>query len=187
MITKVGVLVRHVLFLFFLMMLSLASCQRQSDHPTAPADAIVLRGDVKPVTLRIADMQALSPQTETWTHHGKSRQITGIPLLSLLEKAGWTPGPSGKAIPPKEKHSGHRIVIVATGADGYQAVFSAGELAEQSTKALVVWSIDGTELPPDSGPLRLVVLTDHGMSRSLYQLRTLDLLDISKRMSSQRP
>lgn len=161
----------------------LPGCRRKAPHPQVPDDAIVLRGDVTQTTLRLADLQSLSPQTETWTHHGKSRQVVGVSLLSLLLKAGWSPGPSGKSIPPKEKHSGHRFVLIATAADGYQAVFSAGELAEQSTQALVVWSIDGVMLPSESGPMRLVVLSDHGMSRSLFQLRSIDVVDVGKQLT----
>jgi hypothetical protein len=74
-------------------------------------------------------------------------------------------------------------VLIATAADGYQAVFSAGELAEQSTQALVVWSIDGVMLPSESGPMRLVVLSDHGMSRSLFQLRSIDVVDVGKQLT----
>ena len=92
----------------------------------------------------------------------------------------------GKSIPPREKHSGHRFVLIATAADGYKAVFSAGELAEQSTQALVVWSVDGVMLPSESGPMRLVVLSDHGVSRSLFQLRTIDVVDVGKLITDER-
>ena len=143
-------------------------------------DAVLVRGDIRPTTLRLSDLQTMGSVTETWTHHGKSHQVVGVPLLTVLARCGWTPGPSGKSVAPAQKHSGHRFVAIATAADGYQAVFSTGELAEESTRALIVWSVDGALLTPESGPLRLIVFTDHGLSRSLYQLRSIDVIDAAK-------
>lgn len=167
-------------------LLSGTSCRRSATGlPPQVADAVLLRGDLTPTTFRLSDLQALTPVTEAWTHHGQSRQITGVPLLSVLSRAGWSPGRSGKSVPAAEKHSGHKYVAIATAADGYQAVFSTGELAEESTHALVVWSVDGSPLPPERGPFRLVVMTDHGMSRSLFQLRSIDVFEASKLLSQQ--
>lgn len=147
----------------------------------APADGLTVRGDVRtPAKLAVAELQAMAPVTKAWSQHGQNRQVTGVPLMAVLRRAGWEAGPEGKSVPPREKHSGHRFVIIATAADGYQAVFSAAELTEGKTEALVVWAIDGKPLPPENGPLRLVVPTDSGLSRSTFKLRFLDVVDIRK-------
>jgi len=141
----------------------------------------MVRGDVKsPGWLRVSDLQTMEAVTRVWSQHGQARQVVGVPLLAVLRRSGWEAGPQGKSVPPREKHSGYRLVIIASAADGYQAVFSVAELVEGKTEALVVWSIDGKPLPADSGPLRLVVPTDSGLSRSTFKLRYLDLLDVRK-------
>jgi DMSO/TMAO reductase YedYZ molybdopterin-dependent catalytic subunit len=145
------------------------------------ADGLTVRGDVRsPAKFQVAELQALESITRVWSQHGQERQLTGVPLMAVLRRAGWEAGPEGKSVPPRDKHSGHRQVLVATAADGYQAVFSAAELTEGKTEALIVWSIDGKPLPAASGPLRLVVPSDSGMARSTFQLRALDVVDVRK-------
>jgi hypothetical protein len=71
--------------------------------------------------------------------------------------------------------------VVAHARDGYEAVFSTGELDEGvgGTRVLIVWASDGKRLDEKDGPLRLAVLSDHSPARSLFQLDRLDVQPIS--------
>jgi hypothetical protein len=106
--------------------------------------------------------------------------VVGVPLEKLLTRAGFEVGAMGKDVPKHEKRKGWRMVVVASAADGFQAVLSCAEFFESmgATRAMVVWKIDGKPLPADRGPLRLVVLTDREPSRSIYGLRTLEVRDL---------
>ena len=91
-------------------------------------------------------------------------------------------------MPKAEKRAGYRKVVVATARDGFQAVFSCAEIAEGkgATRALVAWAIDGKPLPPEMGPLRLVVLTDGEPARSIYQLESLKVVEVVERAPAGR-
>jgi len=150
----------------------------------AESGPVVLRVDgALPKTggLTRAELESLGSSTATWTAHGEKRTVTGVPLDRVLERFGWTAGPMGKEVPKAEKRAGYRKVVVATARDGFQAVFSCAEIAEGmgATRALVAWAIDGKPLPPDMGPLRLVVLTDGEPARSIYQLESLKVLEVA--------
>jgi hypothetical protein len=88
----------------------------------------------------------------------------------------------GKDVPKAEKRAGWKKVVVASAADGFQAVFSCAELAAEMgpTRALVIWKLDGAPIAADEGPLRLVVLTDQEPSRSLWSLKRLEVVDLRK-------
>jgi DMSO/TMAO reductase YedYZ molybdopterin-dependent catalytic subunit len=119
--------------------------------------------------LTVADLEPLGAVTSDWTSHGEKHQVTGVPLEKVLGKIGWTTG--------EKKHPGFRKILIATGADGYKAVFSTAELVESMgpTRALLVWKMDGKPLPKDQGDFRLVVLTDKEGARSVYQLVSLEV------------
>jgi hypothetical protein len=132
------------------------------------------------LSLSVADLEALGPVTETWTEHGKTRQVYGVRLDKLLAKAGFAPGAMGKDVPKREKRAGWKKVVRASAADGFQAIFSCAELWEGMgpTRALVVWKIDGQPLPQGTGPFRIVVLTDQEPSRSVFAVQKLEVLDL---------
>jgi len=75
---------------------------------------------------------------------------------------------------------GWRRVVVASAPDGFQAVFTVAELTPHlgPTRALVAWKIDDKALPPDRGPLRLVVLTDKVASRSVHAVNRLEVVEL---------
>lgn len=129
--------------------------------------------------LTLSELQALGSVTADWSDKAGAHKVTGVPLNKLLPRMGMKAGPD--ATPPKDKHKELRSAVVATATDGFQAVFSSGELDESigSTNALVVWEIDGKPLGA-MGPVRIVVTTDKRGTRSLYQLLSLKLVDLSK-------
>jgi DMSO/TMAO reductase YedYZ molybdopterin-dependent catalytic subunit len=81
------------------------------------------------------------------------------------------------------------IVDDADARDGFQAVFSCAELAEEmgATKAMLIWKIDGKPLAPEQGPVRIVVLTDKEASRSVYGVEKLEVIDLRSRRPTSAP
>ena len=159
------------------------SAHAETAKPATSTATIEVRGDVpKPGPLSVTDLQALSPATFTWVAHGQSHTVLGVPLSTVLRRFGWEPGVMGKNIAAADKRVGYKRVIVATAPDGFQAVFSAAELAPAmgKTQAVLCWMIDGKPLPAAEGPLRLVVLTDDEPSRSIYHLQRLDVVDMRR-------
>jgi Oxidoreductase molybdopterin binding domain len=173
---------------------SLAGGARGAGAPAAPAASVsapaaavagqpatlAVEGDLPTSRLSLADLEALGPAKVEWSIHGRKREALGVPLDKVLSKAGFVSGPMGKEVAKREKRAGWKKALVATAADGYQAVFSCAELFPEMgpTRAFVVWQVDGKPLPPEEAPLRLVVTTDQEPSRSLYQLVKLEVVDL---------
>ncbi len=148
----------------------------------APASTLRVEGALpQPGTLSQVELEKLGSTTVGWMSHGQTHRVTGVRLDKVLLHAGFTPGPMGKDVPVKDKVKGYREVLVATARDGFQAVFSCAEVMEGmgTTAAFVVWQVDGKPLGPEVGPLRLVVLTDGEPARSIRQLDSLRVLDVS--------
>jgi len=129
--------------------------------------------------LTLKDLEAMKPEKATWTLQGKPQVIEGVPVGRILASFGFAPGVMGKDVPPAEKRPGYKKVALVTARDGFQALFSCAELAEEmgATRALLVWKIDGKPLPPDQAPFRLVVLTDKEPSRSPYAVEKIEVID----------
>jgi hypothetical protein len=134
-------------------------------------------------TLGQSELNALGATTGTWTLHGAKHQVTGVRLDKVLTHLGFSPGPMGKDVPVAQKRAGFRKVVVATARDGFQAVFSVAECFQGMGpgEVLVAWAVDGKPLAPADGPFRLAVLTDAEPSRSLRQLKTLEIVDVVAR------
>lgn len=133
-------------------------------------------------------LAAFTPVTADFTDKSGKHLVKGVRLDALLLAQGFTEGAMGPGTDPKVKHAGLRAALVATASDGFEAVFSVGELLPHvgATQALLVWELDGKPLPAQSGPFRLVVTTDKLPSRSLYQLVQLRLVDLSAPQPSGR-
>jgi hypothetical protein len=97
----------------------------------------------------------------------------GRPLLEVLEKAGLdTEGmPNQRALAS--------AIVVATGRDGYAAVFSVGELVmhRSDPKVYLVAATAGGPLPEKQGPVRLIVVGQR--ARSAYALAKLEVRSAS--------
>ena len=146
-------------------------------------NAIVVAGDVPvPSTLAREDMEALGATVIPWSHKGPPRAWRGVPLPALLARCGFDIGAKQEGEDPVGKRSPWKRVVVATAADGYQAVFSTGEVAPPAapTKAWVVWEVDGAPLPGDTGPFRLLVTTDEEGERAVRGLVRVDVIDVRK-------
>jgi hypothetical protein len=170
-----GGVLRLGLLLAFLPAVTLAA-----DGPAGPT--VRVEGALpKTGTLGQAELEKLGSTTVAWTSHGQTHQVTGVRVDKVLLHFGFTPGQMGKDVPVKEKVKGYREVLVATARDGFQAVFSCAEVMEGmgATAAFIVWQVDGKPLGPEAGPLRLVVTTDGEPARSIRQLDSLRVLDVS--------
>lgn len=148
------------------------------DPPAAPEGEIDLVGDLPQLgPIRLADLEALGAETARWKVSGKTYEVVGVPLWKVLERHGFTAGSMAKGMKPSEKRAGWKKILIATSGDGFEAIFTCAELFPSmgSTKALVVYRMDGKPLPPETGPFRLAVLTDKEPSRSVFSVRSLEV------------
>lgn len=156
--------------------------------PARAADGLLIAGDLpRPRTLRVDELKALPSRTATWTQHGKAHTVVGLPLEQVLAQAGYDRGPMSKEMAPRDKRPGFKLAIVASAPDGFQAVFSAAEITSGmgKTEVLCIWEMDGKPLPPEQGPLRLVVPSDGEGSRSIHNLARLDVIDLRKSLAAR--
>jgi hypothetical protein len=79
--------------------------------------------------------------------------------------------PAGKGVP---------VCILATGKDGFQAVFSIGEIDPQlaGEKVIVADKLNGLPLPDRYKPFRVVSPQDKKHARSIYSLVTLNVIKL---------
>src|SRR5215813_6174614 len=112
------------------------------------------------LTLDPATLTRLGRVEETWTNRGATQRVRGVPLQKILAEVGVEPGEMGPSLAPPKKVRGLRQAVVVTARDGFQSVFSVGELwpGVGPTRVLVVDQVDGKPLDAAEGPLRLLVL-----------------------------
>ena len=141
----------------------------------APATTqFTISGDVaSPTSYSLEALQVLPPVTEMATYRTaggpQTGTFTGPPLWTLLNSAGLQS--------PPVKNGLLRQFIVATGSDGYSAVFALGELAPQfgggSPQNLVAYQAD----PPlgANGFARIVAPKDDFGGRYVANLSSLQI------------
>lgn len=137
-------------------------------------DILLVSGQVpEPLTLTRADLRAMARATATIEVRGKRLAYEGVLLSDILKKAG-----AGRG-------HGHGTtltsVVVATAHDGYQVVFSMGEIdpSISASEILVADRQDGRDLPDDEGPFRIVPPRDLHGSRGVRALARLELRSLS--------
>ncbi len=124
------------------------------------------------VHLKLAELKGMPRKTVTVhnTHSDADEKYEGVLLADLLTKYG---APLGKEL--------HGVAlaayIVASGADGYAAVFSLAEVdpSFHPGDVLVADTMDGKALDARSGPLKLVVTEDKRPARGVRNLVWLEL------------
>jgi hypothetical protein len=111
-----------------------------------------------------ATLAALPHTTLTlFNEHAKANQTySGVPLTDLLTPLGVPGKPHGKDF---------RIYLVAEGSDGYQVVYSGGEVTPDvhDGTVMVADSVDGKPLS-DEGPLKLVATGEKRPARWVRNL-----------------
>jgi DMSO/TMAO reductase YedYZ molybdopterin-dependent catalytic subunit len=153
-----------------------ASAQAQAATAAAPAETLVIAGDVtQALTITTADLKAMPRTTVTISEEGRQISYEGVLVGELLKRAGAPVGRdlSGKAV---------ATYVRASAKDGYQVVFSLAELDPGFTPndIIVADSIDGKPLFDYQGPFRIVAPHDKRGARSIRMLQRLEVVRLVK-------
>lgn len=137
---------------------------------------IVVSGDVaKSITLTPAELKTLPRKSVTIQEDGRPVVYEGVLVGELLKRAGAASGNDlrGGAV---------AAYVVATGNDGYQAVYSVAELdaAFTGSEIIVADTADGKALFDYQGPFRLVAPKDNRAARSVRMLEKIELFRLHK-------
>jgi len=141
-----------------------------------PAPSIAVTGAVaKPLTLTAADLASMPRATVTTTSDGMSTIYEGVWVSEVLKKAGVALGSAlrGAAL---------STYVVASAPDGYQVVFSLGELDPEMTegKYLLADKANGQPLFGENGAFRLVIPNDKRGARAIRMLSSLNVVQLKK-------
>lgn len=141
------------------------------------AQTLTVDGDIAaPLTITVADLAKMPRETATLAEPDGSKTVyEGVPLAEILKKAGL---PAGKEMRGKAL-AGY---LLAEARDGYQVVFSLGELDAElgPTHAIVADQRDGKPLSEQQGPIRLVVSSDKRPARSVRMVERLHVVRLRK-------
>ncbi len=140
---------------------ALAACCTLAAPAWAVPTSFTVSGAVgTPGTYDAAALAALPQSTQAVTYRAGSGTVsdsfTGPTLWGVLQAAG------GVTLNPANKNDLLRKYVIATGADGYTAVISAGEISPQlgHRQDLVAISDTGGSLPSPDGFARIVATGD---------------------------
>jgi len=146
-----------------------AAQEMMHDRPMPAAGPLKIAFGDKSAEWTAATLAALPHKTlNVYNEHAKANQTySGVPLIDLLTKLG---------VPEKPRGKDFRLYLVAEGSDGYQVVYSIGEVAPDvhDGDVIVADSLDGKPLP-GNGPLQLVAT---GEKRPARWVRNLDAIRV---------
>lgn len=145
-------------------------------HAQDAPPSIQVAGDVKqPLALTADDLAKMPRATVRTMNNGMETVYEGVWLHEVLKKAGVPQGNElrGKAL---------STYVLAHAQDGYQAVFSLGELdpAFIDNEILLADSANGKPLFGAQGRFRLVVPKDKPGARSVRMLTKLEVVQLRK-------
>ena len=142
---------------------------------SAAAQTLTVSGDLpKPLKLTAAEFANMPRETVTIPEQdGAKTQYEGVALREIMKLAG---APLGKVLRGKALAS----YIVARAHDGYQVVFTLGEIDTDFGGASIVVADkrDGKPLPAPQGPFRLVVANDKAGARGVRMLDSLEFVKL---------
>jgi len=142
-----------------------------------PTAVLAVQGDIpSPLSLTADDLAKMPRETVSVpAPDGTKIAYEGVTLLNVLEKAG---APLGKQLRGKALAS----YVVAKAHDGYQVIFTLGEVDSQfgNESILLADKRDGKPLGDKQGPFRLVCPNDKEGARSVRMLETLELVRLAK-------
>lgn len=140
-----------------------------SDLAKIPPGTLRVAYGEKTTDLTVAALTALPHVTVTvHNEHTKADETySGVPVIALLTPLGVSDKPRGKQL---------RLYVVAAGSDGYEAVYSIGEVTPDvhDGTVMVADTEDGKPIAAD-GPLKLVAT---GEKRPARWVRNLVLIDV---------
>jgi hypothetical protein len=138
--------------------------QEMAARPAPAAGPLKISYGDKSAEWTAATLAALPHTTLTlYNEHSKANQTySGVPLIDLLTKLGVPDKPRGKEL---------RLYLVAEGSDGYQVVYSLGEVTPDihDGTVMVADAEDGKPIEND-GPLKLVATGEKRPARWVRNL-----------------
>lgn len=138
--------------------------QQMEKHAHIPGGPLKITFGSKSAVWDVAKLALLPHLTLTlYNEHAKANQVyAGVPLIELLEQLG---------VPQKPRDTDFRLYLVAEGSDGYQVVFSIGEITPDvhDGTVLVADSMDGKSIDAN-GPLQLVLTGEKRPARWVRNL-----------------
>jgi len=138
--------------------------QEEMAHATAPSGPLKITFGAKASEWTPATLAALPHTTITvYNEHAKANQtFSGVPLTDLLTQLG---------VPSKPRGKDFRLYIVAEGSDGYQVVYSIGEVTPDvhDGTVLVADTVDGKSLG-NNGLFQLVATGEKRPARWVRNL-----------------
>jgi DMSO/TMAO reductase YedYZ molybdopterin-dependent catalytic subunit len=157
---------------------ALILCAAALVYAQAPPSAVLaVQGEIAmPLSLTSDDLAKLPRETVSVpAPDGSKIMYEGVTLLSVLQKAG---APFGKQLRGKVLST----YVMAKAMDGYQVIFTLGELDPDfgNESVLLADKRDGKPLPDKQGPFRLVCPNDHEGARSVRMLQTLEVVRLAK-------
>jgi hypothetical protein len=139
-------------------------------HPPLPAGPLKITFGDKSAEWTPATLAPLAHKTlNVYNEHAKANQTyTGVPLIDLLTPLG---------VPEKPRGKDFRLYLVAEGSDGYQVVYSIGEVTPDvhDGDVIVADTLDGKPLA-DTGPLQLVATGEKRPARWVRNLAAIRVL-----------
>jgi hypothetical protein len=136
----------------------------QMGKPAPPAGPLKIMFGDKSSEWTAATLAALPHKTITlYNEHAKANQIySGVELIDLLKPLGVPEKPHGKEF---------RLYLVAEGSDGYEVVYSVGEVTPDvhDGTTMVADSMDGKPIGA-TGPLQLVTTGEKRPARWVHNL-----------------
>jgi hypothetical protein len=140
--------------------------------PAVPAGQLKITFGDQSAEWTAATLAALPHTTLTlYNEHTKANETySGVPLIDLLVKLG---------VPDKPRGKQFRLYLVAEGSDGYEVVYSLGEVTPDVHDAtvLVVDSEDGKPIA-DDGPLKMVATGERRPARWVRNLVAVRVLTV---------
>jgi len=140
------------------------------------APSVAVTGAVKqPLTLTASDLAAMPRAKAVTDNNGIQTTYEGVWLGDVLKKAG-VPLGSGLRGPALAGY------VLASASDGYQVVFSIGELDPDMTDGqfLLADTANGKPLFGENGSFRLVVPRDKRGARSVRLLTKIEVVQLKK-------
>lgn len=142
---------------------------------TATPSVRVTGAVTQSLTLTAADLAGMPRASVRTTSNGITTTYEGVWVADVLKKAG---APLGNAL----RGAALSTYVIAMASDGYQVVFSLGELDPEMSggQYLLADSADGQALFGETGAFRLVVPTDKRGARSIRMLTSLQVVTVRK-------
>lgn len=139
--------------------------------------SLAVTGDIAtPLKLKAEDLAAMPREKVIIPDQdGTKVEYEGVALREILKKAG---APLGSQL----RGSALTTYVLAKASDGYQVVFTLGEIdaAFGNEKIVVADQRDGKPLFEYQGPFRLVCPDDKAGARSVRMLETLEIVRLKK-------